>query len=146
MRIKGSNKADTLVASNGDDFISGGRGNDWIEGGKGNDTMTGGVGRDTFVLRADGGHDIVTDFSISDGDVVMLDSQTGVYDGILVWGPLSDGMQIVNSHGTSVGTIHQADYNGDGLMDTQFEMSSGATLTLLGVVTAQLNGSSLYGG
>jgi hypothetical protein len=62
------------------------------------------------------------------------------------WGPLWDGMQIVNSHGTSVATIHQADYNGDGMMDTQFAMSSGATLTIFSVLAAQINGYSLYGG
>ena len=105
-------------------------------------------GRDTFVLRSDSGHDVVTDFDLSNPDLIMLDSQTGVYDGMLGsnWGPLWDGMQIVNSHGTFVATVHQADYNGDGITDTQFAMSSGATLTLLGVLAAQINGNSLYGG
>jgi Ca2+-binding RTX toxin-like protein len=146
MKIKGP-KGGVAATSSGDTVI-GGRGNDWIEGGAKDDTLTGGGGRDTFVLRSDSGHDVVTDFDISNPDLIMLDSQTGVYDGMLGsnWGPLWDGMQIVNSHGTSVATVHQADYNGDGMMDTQFAMDSGATLTSLSVLAAQITGYSLYGG
>src|SRR6185503_7903019 len=111
MRLKGTNKADHLVGSAADDIVSGGRGNDWIEGGAGNDTLEGCAGRDTFVLRADGGHDVVTDFDVANPDYIFLDSQTGVYDGYLGthWGQFSDGMQISNSQGTLVCTIHSGD-------------------------------------
>ena len=148
MKMKGSNKADRLVAGNGDDVISGGRGDDWLEGCGGNDTMTGGAGRDTFVFRANGGHDTITDFDVSNPDLILLDSQTGVWDGLLGrhWGQFADGMQIHNSQGTLVATIHSGDWNNDGAIDTQFEMASGATLTLLGVDPTDLNGYMLYGG
>ena len=148
MRIKGTNKADRLVASAGDDVVSGGRGNDWIEGGQGNDTLTGGEGRDTFVFRADGGHDTITDFDVANPDLLLLDSQTGVWDGYLGthWGVFSDGMQVSNSLGTLVCTIRAGDWNDDGVGDTRFEMASGATLTLLGVDPIELNGYMLYGG
>ena len=148
MRLKGTNKADHLVGSAADDIVSGGRGNDWIEGGAGNDTLEGGAGRDTFVLRADGGHDVVTDFDVANPDYIFLDSQTGVYDGYLGthWGQFSDGMQISNSQGTLVCTIHSGDWNGDGVGDTQFEMTSGATLTILGVDPTDLSGYMLFGG
>ena len=148
MKIKGTNKADSLLGTAGDDVISGGRGNDWLEGGAGNDTLTGDAGHDTFVLRANGGHDTVTDFNASE-DVVMFDTQSGVYDGMLGWsaGPsLWDGAQIYNSHETLVCTVHSGDYNADGIGDTQFEMSSGATLTLLGVDPSDLGCSNLFGG
>jgi Ca2+-binding RTX toxin-like protein len=149
MKIKGTNKADRLVASSGDDVISGGRGDDWIEGAGGNDTLTGGAGRDTFAFRADSGHDTITDFDTANPDYIMLDSQTGVYDGYLGshWGGnFSDGMLIQNSLGTLVATVHAGDWNNDGIGDTQFEMASGATLTLLGVDPNELNGYMLFGG
>jgi len=147
MKIKGTNKADSLLGSAGDDVISGGRGNDWLEGGAGNDTLTGDAGHDTFVIRANGGHDVVTDFNVSE-DVVMFDSQTGVYDGMLggVFGSLWDGESIYNSHGTLVCTVHSGDYNGDGVGDTLFEMSSGASLTLLGVDPSDLGSANIFGG
>jgi len=148
MKLKGTNKADLLVAGAGDDSINGGRGNDWIEGAGGNDTLTGGEGRDTFVLRFDGGHDVVTDFDVSNPDYIMLDSQTGVYDGYLGgrFGSFYDGQQVYNSQDTLVATVHSGDWNSDGKLDTQFEMTSGATLTLLGVTPSQLNGYMLFGG
>ena len=148
MKIKGTNKADRLVASAGDDTVSGGRGNDWIEGAGGDDTLTGGSGADKFVFRSNGGHDVVTDFNRAEGDTVLLDSQTGVYDGYLGgrFGALSDGLEIYNSHGTLVATVHAGDWDGDGVGDTQFEMASGATLTLLGVDPSELSSSMLFGG
>jgi hypothetical protein len=78
----------------------------------------------------------------------MLDSQTGVYDGYLGGrlGSLYDGYQVYNSHGTLVCTVHSGDYNGDGVGDTQFEMDSGATLTLLGVNPDSLGSYMLFGG
>jgi len=147
MKIKGTNKADSLLGSAGDDVISGGRGNDWLEGGAGNDTLTGDAGHDTFVLRGNGGHDVVTDFNASE-DIVMFDTQSGVYDGILggLHGSLWDGMEIWNSHGTLVCTVHSGDYNGDGVGDTLFEMSSGASLTLLGVDPSDLSSANIFGG
>jgi len=146
MKIKGPKGG--VVATSGGETVSGGRGNDWIEGGSGDDVLTGGGGRDSFVLRSNSGHDVVTDFDISNPDLIVFDTQTGVYDGNVGthWGCLWDGMEIVNSQGTSVATVHQADYNGDGAMDTQFAMSSGATLTLLGVMATQITGFSLLGG
>ena len=148
MRIKGTSKADQLFGTSSNDVVSGGRGNDWIEGGGGNDVLTGGAGRDTFVLRASGGNDVVTDFDVDNPDYILIDSQTGVYDGYLGshWGAFADDMQIFNSHGTLVCTVQSVDQNGDGKMDTQFVMESGATLTLLGVAAEDLNGYMLFGG
>ena len=149
MKIRGTSKADRLVATAGNDEVTGGRGNDWIEGCGGNDTLTGGAGADKFVFRSDSGHDVVTDFKFAEGDTILLDSQTGVYDGYLGshWGGnFSDGMLIQNSQGTLVATVHSGDWNNDGVTDTQFEMASGATLTLLGVSPSDLNGYALMGG
>ena len=148
MAGKGKGRIDTLTATDGNDILFGTRGSDWLEGGAGDDSLTGGAGGDTFVFRANGGNDVVTDFNAAQGDRLMLDSQTGVYDGQLggFLGSLWDGMQIVNSAGTLVATVHSGDYNGDGVADTQFAMASGATLTLLGVDPSSLTSGMLFGG
>ena len=148
MAGKGNSKGSQLLATSGDDFLIGSRANDWLEGGAGNDVLTGNGGSDTFVFRANGGNDVVTDFNSSQGDRIILDSQTGVYDGQLGGrlGSLFDGMQVYNSQGTLVATIHSVDQNGDGVADTQFDMASGATLTLLGVDPSNLSSAMLFGG
>ena len=53
---------DTLRGGRGDDTLFGGQGNDSLEGGRGSDILTGGVGRDKFVLEAQSGLDIITDY------------------------------------------------------------------------------------
>jgi len=54
-------------------IIIGNAGNNMIDGGKGNDVLTGGAGVDTFVIRADNGNDIVTDFKTgAGGDILQL--------------------------------------------------------------------------
>lgn len=145
---KGKGKVDQLLATAGDDVLVGTRSGDWLEGGAGNDFMTGNGGGDTFVFRANGGNDVVTDFDGSEGDRVMLDSQTGVYDGQLggFLGSLYDGMQVFNSQGILVATVSSVDQNGDGIGDTQFLMASGGTLTLLGVDPSNLSSGMLFGG
>ena len=65
-----------------DSILSGGAGDDILIGGAGSDTLAGGLGADTFVWRlADVGdgsapapHDVVTDFSVAEGDVLDLSS------------------------------------------------------------------------
>ncbi len=60
--------ADTLVGGDGDDQLFGFFGDDQLIGGAGNDTLTGGAGADRFVLDMD--QDIITDFKISEGDIL----------------------------------------------------------------------------
>jgi len=65
--VRGGQGADSLVGEAGDDFVSGDRGED---------TMTGGAGADIFHSSADAGTDRVLDFSLAEGDRVMLDPGT----------------------------------------------------------------------
>lgn len=133
MNINGTNKADNLLGTAGDDFINGRGGDDWLEGGAGNDTLTGGRGHDTFTLRAGDGNDIVTDFQPGI-DRIMFDSETGVYDGILPpLGYLYDGQTFSNSQNTASWTVSAVDANSDGITDTLIQMSTGDSITLLGI-------------
>lgn len=80
--IYGLDGADTLSGGDGNDLLRGGTGNDvliggngadTLDGGAGNDTLTGGAGVDLIVATADGGADVVTDFTAgTGGDVVDL--------------------------------------------------------------------------
>ena len=85
----------TFVAGN--DTLDGGKGDDFLYGGGGDDVMTGAQGSDTFVIEADSGDDVVTDFSKSQ-DVVVFDvagvedfgdltlTASGSHDTLITWG------------------------------------------------------------
>ncbi|NVK01754.1 MAG: type I secretion C-terminal target domain-containing protein, partial [Oceanospirillaceae bacterium] len=87
---------DQIYTDGGNDLIMSGAGNDIIYGGSGDDTMSGGTGLDTFawnVIDTDTGMDIITDYSVSEGDILdfsdlLLDqsevSLTDTVDGLLV--------------------------------------------------------------
>ena len=65
-----------------DDGLDGGAdGRDVLNGGDGNDRLTGGAGADIFVLdKSDSGTDIITDFSVLDGDKILIDKANGSRD------------------------------------------------------------------
>lgn len=73
--VKSGDEGWELVLSSGDEKAIGGAGNDILYGSDGNDTLTGSGGADVFKFQAgDTGSDIITDFSIADGDQVDLSS------------------------------------------------------------------------
>jgi Ca2+-binding RTX toxin-like protein len=65
-----------FAAGRGDDTITGGAGSDFVSGDRGNDTISGGSGADLFHGSQDAGIDRVLDFSLAEGDRVMLDPGT----------------------------------------------------------------------
>ncbi|MEM9471670.1 MAG: calcium-binding protein [Pseudomonadota bacterium] len=76
--IRGTRRADTLEGTDGVDFLSGrggrdvllgGDGGDFLNGGRGRDILTGGEGADWFVF---GRRDVITDFSVEDGDTILF--------------------------------------------------------------------------
>jgi len=77
--IYGNFQDDIIYGNLGDDVISGGQnndlifgneGNDWMDGNRDNDTLVGGAGADSFVFS--GGEDLFSDFSLGEGDKVVL--------------------------------------------------------------------------
>jgi Ca2+-binding RTX toxin-like protein len=73
--LTGTSGDDTIDLLSGNDSFNGGAGNDSITGGTGNDTLTGGTGADTFVRDANdtvAQADVITDFSLADGDKINL--------------------------------------------------------------------------
>ncbi|WP_112321422.1 calcium-binding protein [Oceanibium sediminis] len=68
-RLEGYRGNDRLAGGAGDDTLNGGEGDDRLWGGAGDDMLHGGWGADTFVFRAGHeGHDVLTDFTASEGD------------------------------------------------------------------------------
>lgn len=73
--LSGGVGRDYLNGASGDDTLDGGAGNDRLYLGAGNDLATGGADADRFVFRAedlDGSTDIITDFSVAEGDRLDL--------------------------------------------------------------------------
>ncbi len=68
--FKGDSKANILTGGNAADTLEGRGGNDTLIGGKGADNLTGGAGNDTFLIgKADGGVDIIKDFTLADDKI-----------------------------------------------------------------------------
>ena len=81
----GGSGSDELDGGDGNDYLSGGRGDDVLRGGSGDDMLRGGSGADKFVFNPnntgedgslDEGDDIIFDFSIAQGDRLVLDVST----------------------------------------------------------------------
>lgn len=91
-KILGQNDDDLLIGRSGNDFLSGGAGDDTLEGGigrdrlngnAGNDVLTGGGSIDRFIFNSnqefqaeDFGVDEITDFSQTQGDMILLDRRS----------------------------------------------------------------------
>ncbi len=84
--LHGGSGTDTLRAGVGDDFLDGGKGKDKLfgdagndlfrlgaEGGDDDDTYTGGAGRDTYLITDKIDDDVIGDFSIAQGDRIVMD-------------------------------------------------------------------------
>lgn len=71
--IFGGDGHDILGGGTGFDVLDGGAGDDVLMGGKHQDVLTGGLGSDVFVVGTYGGYkDTITDFSLSEGDILDL--------------------------------------------------------------------------
>jgi len=68
--------ADLVRGGQGDDYLEGGEGADWMSGDRGNDQISGGAGADTFNFFIGAGIDLITDFSVADGDRIRLEGVT----------------------------------------------------------------------
>ena len=68
--LRGGRGDDILKGKTGHDRLIGGDQDDLLNGGKGDDTLIGGSGADRFRLST--GNDIISDFSIADGDQLLI--------------------------------------------------------------------------
>jgi serralysin len=75
--LDGGAGADWVRGGQGADLVRGGDGADWLWGDRGDDTISGGGGGDDFHLQLGCALDRVTDFSLGEGDRVLLDGKPG---------------------------------------------------------------------
>jgi Ca2+-binding RTX toxin-like protein len=89
--LSGGNGNDDLFGSAGDDTLIGGAGDDYLEGDAGADLYTGGSGADRFSLLVAptewldstlAATDVVTDFSIAEGDLLQISDFDGMFNGL----------------------------------------------------------------
>ena len=71
---------DNLIGKEGNDELHSREGRDNLYGGSGDDRVFGGSGADRFELVLDGSRDRVTDFSVSQGDKIRIDTANGTED------------------------------------------------------------------
>ena len=95
--LRGLGGDDELMGGRGDDVLLGGPGDDELVAGSGNDDLTGGAGADRFVFSPDEpGDKIITDFSATEGDMIVLNAaQEGYW-----WPPVVDIVASVVAQGT----------------------------------------------
>ena len=67
--LKGLDAADQLTIGPKGGAVLAAAGNDSLTGGLGNDLLAGGLGADIFVLSV--GNDVISDFSITEGDIII---------------------------------------------------------------------------
>ena len=116
--LYGGDGADTVNGSEGADLVYGNAGGDHLSGGAGDDTLFGGAGQDTFSVGSGDGADIISDFSVADGDRIEIAADL---NGTTI-DSLTD-LQVVAT-----------DFAGNVI----FDLGDGNSLTLIGVQTADL--------
>lgn len=112
-RLFGGRGNDLLIGGARGDRLFGGADFDTLHGGTGNDTLEGGTGADVFIFRREtqwgrdaggnpvarevGGHDIITDFSVLEGDRLRLNASLWT-----VWPdtPNTNQQWVVDNHAT----------------------------------------------
>ncbi|MGB3179276.1 MAG: calcium-binding protein, partial [Albidovulum sp.] len=135
-RVYGSNTGnDTLKGTDGDNFLRGyagdddldGRGGkDNIDGGSGADRMTGGLGADSFVFAAGYQNDTITDFSLGEGDRLLLDDA--------LWGGGLSASAVVSSFAAVVGSDVVFDFGGGDVLTLEGLTSTNQLDTLISII------------
>ncbi|MEZ5892052.1 MAG: M10 family metallopeptidase C-terminal domain-containing protein [Parvularculaceae bacterium] len=126
--LNGGAGFDTLNGGAGDDILNGGDdddvllgdvGDDTLVGDTGNDTLTGGAGHDLFVIGIGDGADMINGFAAGAGSEDVIDLT--VFDGL--FDDFADVLAGASDNGT----------------DTVIDLGAGQSLTLVGVLVADLH-------
>lgn len=142
-KISGSGQNDSLHGGMNADIIDARGGNDFLNGWGGNDFLIGGSGRDVFIFHTSTGYDTVMDFSVSDGDMLLLDFVQNW--SVRISGELYDGQTFMNTDRTATYTVHAIDANDDGITDTLIDFNSTDGVIVLNHEPSDLSGSILAG-
>ena len=133
-RLDGGEGNDTLFGLGGQDILIGGDGADVLVGGLDADVMTGGEDADRFVFRSviEAAGDVITDFSVAEGDRVDLRrtdaNPTLAGDQAFSWIGDSDFGAVAGQLRFARGIL-EGDVDGDGGADFQISMLGVGSLT-----------------
>jgi Ca2+-binding RTX toxin-like protein len=139
---------ENITLGSGDDSVIGSTGDDSVTTGGGADTVIGGIGNDTFALdtgtgNGDGATDTVV---LSDGhgnDTVSgFEAPTDNGDGTYTGNDQLDVSGLTSDGGTTpvhAGDVVVTDTNGDGTGDAILTFPGGESITLVGVLSSQVD-------
>ncbi|WP_019499686.1 calcium-binding protein [Pseudanabaena sp. PCC 6802] len=141
--VDGGGGNDVVRGGQNEDIINGGDGDDTIYGDIGVDTLTGGSGADVFVLQANRGTDIITDFRTEDSfgviagdlDVANLNITASGGDSLIV--DKISGQTIAVVQGVDVGTVQSQLQGSTATRRLRVIADSGATAG--GITSPSLN-------
>ena len=102
--LRGNAGDNLLMGRTGDDVLFGRAGNDVLQGDAGDDTLWGEAGADTFVFSS--GRDLVRDFSVAEGDTLLIDAQLLGGAGLQSFGRVSGGNAIFDFGGGDILTLN----------------------------------------
>jgi Ca2+-binding RTX toxin-like protein len=101
--VIGGGLADTLTGNTLANSLTGGGGNDTLDGRAGNDTLIGGAGADRFrfatALNATTNRDVISDFSIAQGDTIQLEN--AVFTALTTTGTLAASAFFIGAAATT---------------------------------------------
>ena len=101
--VIGGGLADTLTGNTLANSLTGGGGNDTLDGGANNDTLIGGAGADRFrfatTLNATTNRDVISDFSIAQGDIIELEN--AVFTALTTTGTLAASAFFIGAAATT---------------------------------------------
>jgi Ca2+-binding RTX toxin-like protein len=118
--IDGAGGSDIIWGSDADEIIIGGDGNDELFGGAGDDTLTGGTGHDTFQFTATSGADTISDFTVSDQDILEFYYRSGntcdindlaLKDGVINWSTGDEDRMVYIDLSATISSNDISDYN-----------------------------------
>lgn len=144
-QIYGSAAANHLKGEGSNDTIQGRGGNDILDGGAGFDRLNGGSGADTFVFANDWGSDVIQDFSVTSGDVMLIDTSVfanfaavmaNTADNGLGHAVITNGSVSITLTGVSKAQLTAGDFSFAALSPLLPVDKTGEALTLPGLVEA----------
>jgi Ca2+-binding RTX toxin-like protein len=113
-----------LLGGIGNDIFTGSAGDNLLDGGGGDDVLNGGAGNDVYIVRSDGGQDVVVDSSGND-TLRILDGHSASGSSF-VSDALNDGNDLILTDGAGSQVTVTGQYAGGAIETIEFSSDGGA--------------------
>ncbi len=134
--LKGSYGNDTLFGDAGDDVLSDYAGSNILAGGTGNDILNGGHDGDTYLFNAGDGHDVITERSGKDDDLLRFGEGLRAGDALVERN--ADDL-VIRFQGTADSVTVRDYFSDKGYQVEQFSFSDGTVWDQTGVLQQLMN-------